>query len=82
MTQSTPTVAPPPLFRKSAEGRVQLRYGDIATLSEMTGWSRSSLSRGLAAPHDAHPALRIAVEQIVGVPLEQIDRPRSRRIAA
>lgn len=73
------TFTPVERFRKVG-GRVQLRYGDLAVLSEMTGKSVGHLSR-LIGGHRQSDALAAEVEKIVGVPLAKIDPPRKRQAA-
>lgn len=73
------TWAPVERFRKVA-GRVQLRYGDLAFLSEATGRSTGHLSRVITGDRESRE-LADEIERLVGVPVSRIDLPRARATA-
>lgn len=81
-TPPQPAVLAPPLlrFRKNAEGRVQLRTGDLAVLSEETGVGPTFISHILSGRRDGRRGgARGKLEAAIGAPLELVDPPSRRR---
>lgn len=69
-----------PRFRKNAEGRVQLRTGDLAVLSEETGVGPTFISHILSGRRDGRRGgARGKLEAAIGAPLELVDPPSRRR---
>lgn len=81
-TDTLPTLPPMPRFRKDAEGRVQLRTGDVTVLAEETGVDNTSISHILAGRRGGRRGARAKLEAAIGVPLEFVDPPGRRRAVA
>lgn len=76
------TIAPLARFRKTEDGRVQLRNGDMTALAEESKTTAVYLSRVLNGHRKPSEALRTLLEAILGVPLDKVDPPRRKRSAA
>lgn len=69
-----------PRFRKNEAGRVQLRTGDLAVLSEETGVGPTFISHILSGRRDGRRGgARGKLEAAIGAPLELVDPPSRRR---
>lgn len=66
-------------FRK-VNGRVQLRYGDLAVLAEATGRTAGHIARTITRERRS-AELEAQLAALVGVPVTHIDLPRQGRDA-